>query len=361
VRRAGALFSGLFLLLSITSNARAAGIDPDDAKKKVDASVEKKKKPWRNTRIVYENIFSAISLNKSHDQTWNPYYAQSLSLQPRYYIRDDLNLRLRLDVEVELTQADGTDLNHEPLLSDLMLDANYAPKWLTIPKVDVRVNPSIRFAFPTSIVSRGRSLVMSIGPGVAFKRSFTLLKGKWLKQVLLTYAFRPTLYLHEYAEASVEARTGCENINRPECQHRGSRNRAWRLTNTLMAQVQITDKWSAGIMLFLMNDILHELDGGTERIQIEPQSNAGSSSTHEVPTPSSEINHRGAVWAILDVSYDVLDWLSLSVGTSTYYYHLAPDSDYEYFFFNRNTNFYFDVMIPIDRFVDQVQKWRGKS
>jgi hypothetical protein len=360
VRRAGALFIGLFLLLSI-SNASAAGIDPDDAKKKADVSVKKKKRPWRNTRIVYENIFSAISLNKSHDQTWNPYYAQSLSLQPRYYVRDDLSLRLRLDVEVELTTSDSTDLNHEPLLSDLMLDANYMPDWLTIPVVDVRVSPSLRLAFPTSIVSRGRSMVMSIGPGVAFKRSFPLLKGKWFKQLFLTYAFRPTLYLHEYAEASVDVRTGCTNINRPECQHRGRRNRAWRLTNSLMAQVQVTDKLSAGIMLFLMNDILYDLDGGSERIQIAPENYDGGSSELEIESPSSEINHRGATWAILDVSYDLLDWLSLSVGVSTYYPHLAPDSDYEYFFFNRYTNFYFDVMIPIDRFVDQVQRWRGKS
>ena len=76
-----------------------------------------------------------------------------------------------------------------------------------------------------------------------------------------------------------------------------------------------------------------------------------------VELEASQINHSASVWAITELGYDIVDWLSLSIGTSTRYPQLTPDSEYRTFFFNRYTAFYFNISIPVDQFVAQVQRW----
>lgn len=347
------LVFGLVLLLSAPAGAVISEYE-QGKKKKADATVAKegaaeKKVPWRNSTITYENIFSAISLNKGAEMTYNPYYAQSFSFRPRYYLRDDLSLRARLDLEVEVTTSDTTDHAREWILSDLLMDASYTPRWMKIPVVDVSVNPSIRLGLPTSIVSRGRSMMLSLAPGVAFRRSFDLLKGRFLKNIGVMYAFRAYKYFHEFKNAQVDSTGICitTNPNNPACLHSGIRNRDWRFNNTFEVRLQLLEKLTLSIDLMLFNDLLHTLEPGTYDI--------GNGRTVELD--ESQVNHRALVWGIIDLSYDLFDWLWLSAGVSTYHAQLMPDSSYRAPFFNRATAFYFDVTLPVDRFVNQVRSW----
>jgi hypothetical protein len=344
---------GSLLLLSAPAGAAISEYADQGKKKKADASVSKEaaaeKVPWRNSTVTYENIVSAISFNKGAEMTYDPYYAQSFSFRPRYYLRDDFSLRARLDLEVELTTSNTTDHAREWILSDLLFDASYAPKWMTIPVVDVKVNPSVRLGFPTSIVSRGRSMMLSLAPGVAFRKSFDLLKGRFLKNIGVMYAFRAYKYFHEFKNAQVDTGGICitTNPDNPACLHSGIRNRDWRLGNTFEVRLQLMEKLTFTIDLLLFNDLLYTLEPGTYSVENGPDIEIGE----------SQINHRAAVWGIIDVSYDLFDWLWLSAGVSTYHAQLTPDSNYRAPFFNRTTAFYFDVTLPVDQFVNQVKSW----
>jgi hypothetical protein len=224
----------------------------------------------------------------------------------------------------------------------------------------VKVKPSVRFTFPTSIVSRGRSGIMNIGPSIALTRDIKLLKGNVLSSLTLTYAFRPTKYFHKYAYAQVDVPDAyCSNVNRPECQHRGRTNLDWQLSNYFGAKLQILKKLSFSADLFILNGFAHKIPAQTYEDILNNETYRGPGSAFAVE--ESAVNHRASLWAIFDVSYDVMDWLSLSVGTSTYHPQLSPDSSYYGPFFNRYTNFYFDVTIPIDAFVEQVQTWTGRG
>jgi hypothetical protein len=336
--------------LAVLTTASLAHADVDEfdtsatAKKEGETAAAKKKVPWRNSTVTYENIFSAYTLSEGAEQTYNPYYAMSFDFRPRFYLRDDLSLRARLVMDVELTTPDSDFRRF--LLSDTSFDAVYAPSFLKIPYADISVIPSVRFKFPTSIVSQGRSMISTIGPALMLLRELPLLKGPFLKSIGLLYAFRGTKEFYRYAVAQIGEREGCYNSTRPECQHSGNRNRSWRLTNTFEVKLQLMEKLSLTIDYLLINDLLHKLDA--EEVAIE----GGTVSIEE-----SRINHRVAHWAIFDISYDLLDWLWLSAGTSTYYAVLAPDSTFRTPFFNRATNVYFDVTIPIDPMVRQVQSW----
>jgi len=356
------VIAGALLLLS-ASPAGAAATDEYEQSKQAEASISGEaaapadKVPWRNSIFSYENTFSALTLSKGADLSYNPYYAQSLSFRPRYYVRDDISLRLRLDLEIELTQSDETDTTREWELSDMLIDVNYAPTWMVIPYAKVAVNPDLRFTFPTSIRSRGRSLMMGLAPGVAFRRSFDLLKGNYLKNIGVTYGFRATKYFHEYATAQL-AESVCGGLptdaNSPNadtgCLQTGKYNRSWGFTNSLGFQLAVLEKLSVSGTMMFMNYVMHK--GAAKEVVI----NAGMD---PITMNETKVNHSAALWFILDVNYDLYDWLSLSAGISTYHPQLDPESDYYAPFFNRFTAFYFDVTIPVDKFVSQVQTWTG--
>ena len=318
--------------------------------KKTEAGV--KKVPWRGSAITYENTVSALSLNRGADLTYNPYYAQSFSFRPRYFILDELSVGGRLDLEIELTTSDDTDRARQWIVSDLMLDAAYAPRWMKIPVVGVEVSPSLMLGFPTSIVSRGRSMVMSLGPGFSLKRSFDLLKGRFLKSIGLVYSFRGTKYLNEYTTAQLDTSNVCSpattNANNPGCLHSGVRNVSWRLTNSFGVEVGVMEKLTLSASVMLMNDLLYGLEGET----------VSAEGTPSVELSDASVSHRASTWVVADVSYEVLDWLSLSLGVSNFYPQLKADSTY-YGPFNRYTAFYFDMTVPVDKFVTQVQRWTG--
>jgi len=261
-------------------------------------------------------------------------------------------IRGRLIVEVELTESDSTDYVREPILSDLWLDYGWQPKWMKIPYVGVTVTPSIRLGFPTSIVSRSRSMMLSVGPAVTLSREFKLLKGKWLNSISLLYAFRPTKYFHEYRTQQVDVQVGCTpaQADSPYCLHNGMQNIDWRFVNTFAVSLKIMPKLTFDATLMVINDLAYNV----------PEQTVETASGLKVTLPESEVNHRGALWGILEVGYDLFDWLGLAVGLSTYHPQLTPESDYYAPFFNRYAQFYFDVKLPVDKFVSQVGKWAGK-
>lgn len=343
MKRHSALFVAL-VMMSTSSLAHAVD-EYDNIQKKV--TVDKKEVPWRNSTFTYENSLSAISLDPGADLTANEYYGMSFDFKPRWYFRDDFHMRSRLVMDVELTTPDSE--HRRFTISDLSFDAVYHPSWMKIPVVDISVVPSMRVALPTSIVSQGRSMLTGLSAQLMFLRQIPLLKGDWLQSVGLTVATRGTKEFYSYKTSQVDERDGCLNSSRPECQHTGSRNRSWRLANLVEASVKVWRSLTFTMDFFFLNDFLYELDPTTKTL----------SSGETVEISGSNINHRASTWMIFDVSYDVFPWLTLSAGTSTYYAQLAPDSTYRTPFFNRATNIYFDVTIPIAEFTDQVQDWTG--
>ncbi len=320
-----------------------------------EATVKKEKKvPYRGSSFTWGHSISALTLDKSAESTYNPYYAQGFDFKPRWYLRDDLSLRARFVFEIEMTDSDSLDSAHGVYTTDLSLEANYAPKWMKIPFLDISVNPSFSIYLPTGTYSKRKSLLMTIAPGVALRRSFKLLKGKFLKEIGLTYGFRFSKYLNGYETASLDSTGICGGSDidpsQPSCVSSGSRNVSYRIVNSFGFSLKVMEKLSVGATLFVINDMLYDIEGQDYEV---------GNGNPSVAIGDSEINHRGSLWGIFSIDYDVLPWMSLSVGTSTFYNQLGSDSSYRGFFFNRYTNFTFDVTIPIDKFVAQVQDWTG--
>lgn len=301
----------------------------------------KKKKIYRGSMVTYENIFSAYSLSQSAQQSYDPYYAMSLTFMPQVWLRDDMFVQARIAAEVELTLSEMTDTKREPILSDLTLTYLWAGAY-TIPALKVRVSPSVRLRFPTSKISQARSLLFSVGPGFALTRSFKLHGGKYFNNLMVNYAFRAAKPFNEYTTTQVDV--VCGNFNRPECQHSGNRNVNWQFVNAFSVRTVAHPKVILTLSFAMINQLLYEgsafdkelADGTIVRI------------------PATENNHNALIQAGLDVTVPVAKWLYASAGVIAFHNQLTPDSSYWVPLINRNAMIYADATVAIAPFIEML-------
>ena len=293
--------------------------------------------PWRGSEFVYRNVFSAISLDRSADLTYNPSYAMSFSFRPSWWFTDHLYVRANLDLVRELTEADDTTFQNEALLGDLALTVGYAPV-VTIPVVDIAVSADLLFLVPTSKVSQARTLALGIGPGVRLSRSFDLLSG-----VSISYGLRAIPRLHQSTTAELETPLipGCSASN-GGCDaylHTGLRNAQFRLQQLFTVSARALDWLSVSATYGLWIDWLYPLDIDDPRISaqtLEPQDRRYAS-----------------VWEV-EVLFEPLPALKIGVGTSTLGPQLAPDSSYYNPFYNRYTTVFVDLHLDVAGLISQL-------
>ncbi len=300
--------------------------------------------PFRNSRLVYENVFNAYQLNRGSDLSYNPYYAMSLSIQPRWYFLDNVSARLRLDIETELTNADSTSDYHETRLSDLNLDIVYDPI-VMIPGAEISVGAGFRFSLPTSLTSQAASRYLGLGPDLRLARVFPVLDG-----LVLAYNFRYLKYLNRYTTLQRETNSyGCSGSYPTYCEHgqNGTRAAVHGFFNTIVLSLDfLREIWrpmNFTIAVVFMNYLAYEASDATVTLM----------GGQQVPVDHIEdpVTHRASNWYVFDLGIEITDYLGLSIGASTYTPQLRPDSTYEQPFFNRYTTLYVDLSLDLERLV----------
>ena len=320
-----------------------------------EATAEKKaeveeKSPWRGTSFSYSN---AMSMLETDDV--NFVYGMNFSFNPRYYLRDDLSIRAGFSMYVELTDGRGVDHPQQLFIGDLSFDLNYAPKWLTVPVLGIKVNPYLRLYLPTGTTARRRTLIMGLAPGLNFSRSFKLMGGDWLQNLGISYGFRAVKYFNEYKTASFkdpEAICVGGDATRPSCQGTGSRNTSWSFSNTLSINLQLHKQVSFSIMAGLINQLLYDLDE-FELAKLKGITNPEAFG--DTTIEETDINHRAVVSGDVGFTYSPLAWLNITAGFSAQAPQLQPASDAYYpWLFNRYAQFHFDINIPIEPLVSSI-------
>ncbi|PID38487.1 MAG: hypothetical protein CSA65_06955 [Proteobacteria bacterium] len=335
-------------LVIVASLLLAAGTSEAQVLNPALAGSVKAKKIYRGSLLTYENIFSLRALDPGAEQSYTPYYAQSITFAPQIWLRDDMFVSARMSVEVEVTDSQWTDTKREPILSDLFF--NYM--WLSayrIPVVGISISPTIRLRLPTSKTSQAQSMMFSIEPGVLFSKSFKLHKGTWFSSIALMYGFRVSPRFHEFETAQIDqvrcsagggAIDSAGGPTPTECLTSGVRNSKLRFANSFILRINVHPKVFFTASVALINDMLYE---GSET-----EDQFGN------PIPATEHNHNALVSSSIVVTIPLMRWLFFSTGFTSFHNQLEPDSTRFVPLFNRNINFFFDVTIPIDKFVDLV-------
>jgi hypothetical protein len=304
----------------------------------VDSEAQKssKKLPFRNTSVTLSNTATAISMDKSAEYDYNPYYAMLLDFNPYWWFTNNFYARVRFILERELTESDLNTYEGEFVSSNTYLYLGFKPLY-KVPKLGIKISSNLLFTFPTSKAAEAQTLIMGIGPGVSF--SYTI--GNILKGLIFQYSVRVTKYTHEYTTSEYESPIipGCSSTT-SGCEaylNSGYRNYSWRQRHVVSLSLDITDKLNFTVLydfnVFYLYDSV-EVDG----VSYEPQ---------------KPVDERYLNASDFSFSYQVSKPLSLTLGVGTQFPQLAPDSSRYNPIFNRYTQLYFDITTYIDGFFQQ--------
>ncbi len=299
---------------------------------------QKAKSPWRGSEIAYRNSVTAISLDRSADLTYNPFWAMALELSPRYSFDDVWSVGASLEIAREITEADDTTRSSETLLGDLGLRVS-ASNFAKIPGVGINVSAGLGLTLPTSLSSQGDTLMFALSPSLRLSRTF----GKVLDGLTLGYSLRFTKNFHEYTTGELDSPSvpGCFVGDSGSCDrflNTGYRNASFRLSNGFDASLDLTSWLTFSADLAIIVSWLHD-DVDDERV------------SHVELEPANE---RYALAA--DLGFSARWWKPLEVrlGASTFNPQLQSDGDRYAPFFNRFTTLYLDLRLDVAALVQDL-------
>ena len=119
----GLYFTGVFA--AGTADAQPAGgasvaVTPAAADAEL-SDVEKRAKSYafRGSSIAWWQSLSALAFNPGAELTYNPSYSWTFRFWPKYNFTDKLSMKLKVDLNVELTNSDDTTKQRETQLGDM--------------------------------------------------------------------------------------------------------------------------------------------------------------------------------------------------------------------------------------------------
>ncbi len=300
----------------------------------------KKKNPWRGSSVSYEHTFSAVSLDKASGQTWNPYYAHSFSIQPQWHFNDYIGLKLRIDVEQELTNSDDTIKRYEWMWSDLNIDVN-AGKGYTEKVTGININGGLRLGIPASKASQARTMILSLAPMLRVSRKFPVLQG-----LTIAYAVRFAWQFHQSTTAQYDGTSlSCGDPDSEACErflNTGIRNAKNALVHGPSISLDILDNLSLSISYSMRRMGLYDLkdediyDSGT------------GAYLGTLESGENDITARYGQSFAGEISWNPIDLVGLSLGFSTVYGDLRQNGSKQTPLFNQFTNIYLNLSLDID-------------
>jgi hypothetical protein len=294
--------------------------------------------PWRGSWISYDHVSTTVGLDKGAELTWNPYYAQSVTIAPRSYLRDDIYVSATWALEQELTDSDWTTKKNELIWSDIFLDVGWSG-W-TESNSGIRVTPTLRIALPVSKISDATTQMLALAPSVRLSRSFSVLSG-----LNLSWTGRWTQRFHDSTTAVMDATgmVGCGS----DCVD------AERLTNT--GYLNSWGDFSTGpsVILGLREDLRLNVHMRLGKAFVYDNADATfewGGEDHEVGSGAYVQNYDGrySTYFGIGAAYDVLPSTTVSAGISTPSPQLDPEGQRRSLFFNRFTQLGLGVSIDVD-------------
>ena len=292
--------------------------------------------PWRGSQFVWRTSVSSISLDRSAEQTYNPFAAMTFSFRPWWWFSERFFLRGQLDIMRELTEADFNTYEGEALLSDLRIIAGAAAIW-TIPVVGIHISADLALTLPTSKLSQAQTLVLSIAPGLRLSRSF-----RWRGGINIGYNLRLTPRFYRYTTAEREAPliAGSLADSNEAFYNLGQRNPYLRLSQS----VDISAKFLSWLGAYVAAG--HAVDWLYDGEELEGTK----------PSPVEDASARYLTFFELAATFRPLDLLEIGVGYSVLHPLRSPDSTRYVPFFNRFSVLFIDLKIHAQGVVSRIRR-----
>jgi len=327
---------------------------------------EDKEKPFRRTfagtSVYWDNEFTAVSLDKGHDYTWNPNYSMGFGFAPVWNVTDSFSLSTNIGFSVELTNSDFSNERNEVFFNDIPINGSY--------KYKVDINDDVKFGtglnggflLPTSRMSRYVTLYTALTIGTNATFTFP----KVLQGLSLGWKPSFTKFFHASEnpktagnpldESPIPDTEKASSVHYQTLAYSPGENPSWRLNNNLFISLGI---WETLSFTFGYTHGYTYKYSATNRATDETEDDCIVDPMGCDSVRDTGHNERGIYSQSFSYSFGYtlpapVHMVSLSLGALTATNQLAPDGQYRTPFFNRETVINFGVTIDIDTMVKAI-------
>jgi hypothetical protein len=290
---------------------------------------------WAGSSIGVSNTVSALTLDPSAEPDYNPFYAVSVSLAPRWRFTSWLSMSAAVAATHEITDADGHTYQNETRLSDTTLSIGVSG--VEVPGLGIDVTGGLKAIFPTSLGSRAQTLQVGLSPSLGLSKRFGLLEG-----LTLGYGAALRVNAHEYTTSAREAPliASCRGIECVEFLNTGVRNSQFLTQNSFSVSLGLTTWLGLSTSLGVYTSHLYP----------------GQTAPEVSLVPVAPTDTRYLVRYGLGARVGPFAGLTTSIGASAFSPQRAPNADYYAPYFNRYTQLTIDLSFDLSKLVSSEDK-----
>lgn len=272
--------------------------------------------PWRGTSFTFAQSLNMYALSQSAQLTYNPTYAWTFILQPRWYLNRSTYLNLDQRMSLELTDSDSTLYRQRAMLSDTIVGIDtqlYSQKLPRLGEIDFLAGGHL--VAPTSIASRAATMVLGARARAGAQLVFEhVMEGAAIGvQGLYTQRF----LRHNTLEAEEPYPCLLSGTQVQNCTLLGGQT---NVRNVVSAIVTGTLELTKDIALEML--IWLSWARGGDLPLATPMTSTGL--VVEVPD-TSNTHWRNDRYLVLGASWNVVDYLSLGLSVINYFAERNPD------------------------------------
>lgn len=333
--------------------ASASQTEDASALSSTSSADEEEKLPWRNSTFTWDQQFYTYGFDQAAGKSYDPTYAWSFSLKPRWYLMDTLYVGLREDMDYELTDSDSTTYNRQAIFSDLSASIT---KTKILEIAGYRLDAGARINIPISIASRANDV--HLGTALFVNQSYDI------DNVLAGLQFTfDGAYTHTWTGSNVtrldsNGRDGVDctlasgdpndqEHGRATCGG-GPSNISDSISLTVGASLAPIDRLSVDASFNWRWRRARGLADAVVPVE-------GAPGGEVTLSDGSDTHWRNDTTFDVSVSYDVLDWLGLSLGFSTATSQLNPDGSSRNPFYNVDSAVYLTTAVTLDKLYTSVR------
>jgi hypothetical protein len=265
--------------------------------------------------VSFAQSYNLRGFRRDSQLTYDPTYTWTLSVSPRWNVRERVSLGARQDMTLELTESDITSRQRQVWLDDTRLDVRYTME--ARPR-DVTLTWLGLLRLPTSLVSQGAKRSVNLGGGLLAIRPVDVLSGlvfyglvtyrAWLSSSDVVRTRRRDAYACDLS--GVGSTSACEQAG-------GVTTTIGTLSLVGQALLIPKPRWTLTLALALDVSHAHRLSEACVTVDTSPE---------PVCFGDAARNHiRTLTEFSASVGYDFRDYLTLTLAYVTLAYH--PDFD----------------------------------
>jgi hypothetical protein len=315
--RRGPLAAALVVSIAVAGFSHAASAQPTTQPTDLgDTEDDSSSLPWRGTSLTFSQSLNVNAFARSAQTSYNPTYAWTFILEPRWYFRKKTYANIDQRVYLELTDSDTTLVARRTMLSDTVLGVD-TELWSMSDRRfgDLAFTGGAHLIAPTSLASRAATMTIGTrlrtGASMNFKHVMNGLgvavQGRWSHRFLR----------HNTLEADSPFPCLSGGSETPNCEFLGSTSNARDgLAAIVSGSLELSSLFSLEALIWL---------SWTRDAPLAPYQSTLETG-YVVNLPDQSLTHwHNERYLVVGGNWNATDWLLVGLSLIDYFPERNPD------------------------------------